>query len=363
MSGTEAADRTPPRRRWPALVVATLVVMSGLSWWVMRPAPAANDTAGGELASTDEVTRKTLIDGETVDGELGFGEGVSLATAVPGTLTWAPVSGSTVRRGQRLYEIDASPVTLLYGSTPAYRELSSGLDGKDVRQLERNLSAMGYTGFTVDDEFTYYTSVAVEEWQEDLGVAETGVLELGQIVFEDGPIRIDTQDVGEGELLVAGTVVLAYTGTQQRATLDLDPGQRRFADRGTRAVVTLPDGSTVEGRVRGAELVVEQGESAEADPETVLRVSLEFTDRRAIRAVADYPSAAVDVTFTAERRKNVLTVPIAALVAVAEGGYGLEVVDDTTTHYESIETGMFAQGRVEVSGVGITEGTVVVVPS
>jgi hypothetical protein len=59
----------------------------------------------------------------------------------------------------------------------------------------------------------------------------------------------------------------------------------------------------------------------------------------------------------------VLTVPVAALLALAEGGYGIEVVEGTTTRIVAVETAMFADGRVEVTGRGLSEGMKVGVPS
>jgi membrane fusion protein, multidrug efflux system len=58
-------------------------------------------------------------------------------------------------------------------------------------------------------------------------------------------------------------------------------------------------------------------------------------------------------------RKDVLTVPVGALLALAEGGYGLEVVEGSTTRIVAVETGLFADGKVEVSGSGIADGTTV----
>ena len=60
---------------------------------------------------------------------------------------------------------------------------------------------------------------------------------------------------------------------------------------------------------------------------------------------------------------DVLTVPVAALVALAEGGYGLQVVDGATSRFVAVETGLFASGRVEVSGAGVAEGATVGMPS
>jgi hypothetical protein len=70
----------------------------------------------------------------------------------------------------------------------------------------------------------------------------------------------------------------------------------------------------------------------------------------------------VHVALVSAHVDNVLTVPVAALVALAEGGYGVQVVDGSTTRYVAVRTGMFANGRVEIAGEGITAGTLVGVP-
>ena len=64
-----------------------------------------------------------------------------------------------IRRGKPLYRLDDEPAAwLLYGSLPAWRDFSSGMsDGEDVRQLERNLRALGHDpdgDMTVDDDWT-----------------------------------------------------------------------------------------------------------------------------------------------------------------------------------------------------------------
>ena len=59
---------------------------------------------------------------------------------------------------------------------------------------------------------------------------------------------------------------------------------------------------------------------------------------------------------TGDERKDVLTVPVAALLALAEGGYGVEVVDGGDRRIVAVETGLFAGGRVEVTGDGHRRG-------
>jgi hypothetical protein len=88
-------------------------------------------------------------------------------------------------------------------------------------------------------------------------------------------------------------------------------------------------------------------------------VVVTLDDQKAARA---YALASVDVTFTAAERKDVLTVPVAALLALHEGGFGVEVVDAATSRYVPVRTGLFSSGWVEISGDAITAGTTVGVP-
>ena len=65
--------------------------------------------------------------------------------------------------------IDAKATAwVLYGTIPMYRDLGPGVaDGADVRQLERNLKALGYDPGTVDDDWTSATTDAVVDFQDD----------------------------------------------------------------------------------------------------------------------------------------------------------------------------------------------------
>ena len=286
-----------------------------------------------------------------------------MATQRSGTVTGLPAEGDVVRRGEPLYEVDADPVSVLYGDVPAYRDLDEGDEGRDVRQLEQNLRALGYRGFEVDGEFTYYTEVALEEWQEDLGVEETGVLAVADVAILDGPARVATVTAGLGDAVVPGSEVLSVTGTTPAVTVEVDPSDRRLVRIGTEAEVTLPDGSAAPVEVVDVSTEVTESESGEeSDATTTVVVIAELQGREDRDRAREYDAAAVDVTFTAGRRKDVLLVPVAALVALSEGGFGLEVVADGASRYVAVDTGLFSGGRVEVSGEGISEGTVVGVP-
>ncbi len=320
---------------------------------------AADQTAAALPVNTAKVAQQTLKDTESADGELGFGTTSVAVNRTAGTITAVPDSGQELRRGNTVYSVDNKPTTLLYGALPAYRKLADGSEGTDVLQLEQNLSAMGYTGFTVDDEYTDATAEAVEEWQEDLGLDETGVVELGSVLFAPGHIRVDSVEAQEGAPLGPNQNVLTYTGTKKAVTVQLDAADQRLAKPNAKVDVTLPDGATVPGRVEKVSTVIIPAESPDKDPETKVEAIVAIDNQK---AVAAWSLASVDVTFTASERKNVLTVPVSALVALSEGGFGVEVSDGTASRYVPVKTGLFAGGKVEISGAGIKAGTEVGIP-
>jgi hypothetical protein len=76
----------------------------------------------------------------------------------------------------------------------------------------------------------------------------------------------------------------------------------------------------------------------------------------------DATGIAVQVSLTSQSASNVLAVPIPALLALAEGGYGLEVITPSGHHnLIGVTTGIFTGSQVQVSGPGIEAGTKVVV--
>jgi multidrug efflux pump subunit AcrA (membrane-fusion protein) len=152
---------------------------------------------------------------------------------------------------------------------------------------------------------------------------------------------------------------LQYTGTSRQVTVLLEVSQQRLARKGTEVEIQLPDGKNVAGRVDRVYTVIDQPATSDSQPETRIEAIVSLNDPATATGIE---AAVVKVVFTAAEHKDVLTVPIAALVALAEGGYGLEIVEGSTTHYIKVETGLFANGRVEVTGDGLREGMTVGMP-
>ncbi|OLB81319.1 MAG: peptidoglycan-binding protein [Actinobacteria bacterium 13_2_20CM_2_71_6] len=349
-------------RRALLVAAAAMVVAGGAGAAALGVGkrPGGTATSSALPPSTATVTRGTLVDTETASGNLDHGTVTSATSRINGTLTALATVGGTVNRGQALYTVDNGPVVLMYGSLPAYRPLAEGTEGADVKQFEENLAALGYKGFTVDTKYSADTATAVRKWQKALGLPQTGIVELGRVTFATGPVRVDAHKAAVGDPAGPGQAVLTYTAVAQVVTVKLNPSQQRLAVKGRKVSVVLPDGKLAEGTIAEATTIIDPGSGNGDTAKTKIRVTVSITDQTAL---AGYDQATVDVKFTAQEHKDVLTVPVAALLALAEGGYGLQVVENGTTRIVRVDTDMFAGGRVEVRGDGLTAGTTVGMPS
>jgi hypothetical protein len=350
--------------------------------------PAKRRGAGAGASAT--VTRQTLVERELVEGTLGYADARTLVNRLGGsgadggkgedpgapdsgggssaTLTRTAPPGSVVRRGGTLYWVDGEPVLLMYGSTPAYRTLKGGVaDGPDVEQLEANLGALGFDPGIVDEEFTSQTKAAVEAWQESAGLEQTGRMELGRVVFLPGARRIGARQTPVGQALAEGGEVLETTSTRRVVKVELDVAKQSLARRGDGVRVTLPGGATVRGRITrvghvahaksGSDSGGSPGDEGSGDQELVIDVQVALRSRRGIRR---FDQAPVSVALASERRRNALVVPVEALLARRGGGYAVELAGPG--RLVPVETGLFADGLVQVSGRAIREGTRVAVP-
>ncbi|MQA98000.1 MAG: hypothetical protein GEV11_26565 [Streptosporangiales bacterium] len=343
---------------------AAYAVYSGVN----EPAPKAS--AGP--AATEQIRRGDVVQRTTATGTLGYADSFDLTAARSGTVTYVPTEGATVKRGQTLYGVDRTPVTLMYGKVPLYRTLSEGVtDGPDVRQLESNLRALGHgDGLTVDEEFTAATAAAVEAWQEDRGLTETGRVDAAQVVFRPAAVRVADAALQTGERAGPGAKALTLTSTRRIVLVPLDVADQRLAKKGGKVQVELPAGDTVDGVIIEVGTVAtaprsESGSSGAgsdggATEDPTVDVEVELTDPDDAGGLDQAP---VSVHLESERAENVLSVPVGALLALREGGYGVEVAEAGGARIVAVETGLFGDGRVEITGAGLAPGMRVGVPA
>ena len=104
---------------------------------------------------------------------------------------------------------------------------------------------------------------------------------------------------------------------------------------------------------------VEEAANGQGDPAAKVTITFGVTDQEVLEPLT---RGAVTVRHALREREDVLTVPVAALLALAEGGYGLEIVDGGTSRIVAVQVGMFAAGKVEVSGGAVQAGMSVRLP-
>jgi peptidoglycan hydrolase-like protein with peptidoglycan-binding domain len=391
----------PRRRRWVlmALGLAALAALAVVLVTLTGGGERANRRPAGGGVNAVAVTRQTLVQRETVDGTLGYAGATTvinrLATdgggsdpnasggdpsansprgsdspssdtgsgdAGSGTVTALARSGSVVGRGGVLYRIDTEPTILMYGSMPAYRDLDLGVaDGQDVLQLEENLAWLGFDPGLVDDSFTTSTAAAVRDWQDSVGLTETGTVELGRVVFLPGARRIGQHTASVGAVPGTGGEVLETSSTKRVVKVQLDVTLQNLARKGARVEITLADGATVRGRIVRVGRVAREQSSSDGDPNAPAQLVIDVTiELRSNRRLGRLDEAPVGVGLAQQSRRNVLAVPVAALLARRGGGYGVELAG--SRRIVPVRVGMFADGYVQISGARIREGTRVVAP-
>jgi peptidoglycan hydrolase-like protein with peptidoglycan-binding domain len=303
------------------------------------------------------VTRRDLTDSITVDGALGYGPSTPLTNHLQGTVTSAPSAGDVIDRGQAIYRIDNRPVILMFGNVPAYRDLRLGVsDGPDVKELEENLLALGYansSSLKANGHFDSYDVAAIKRWEKALGLDQDGVVPFGRVIFVPGSVRIDKVNVTNGGQAGPGTPVVEVTSKQRIVTIDLDARRQDIAVVGAPVQVTLASGRTINGTISEVGKV-----ATTANNQTTIKVYVTLDDPTSSGTVDHAP---VKVAIASQTHKGVLAVPINALLAIP-GGYAVEVSTNGRRHQVPVKTGLFAQGMVEITGDGIGEGTLVVVP-
>jgi hypothetical protein len=368
------------RRRWIVAVVVVVLVAGGVAGAsaagvFSTPGPAAGNN--GYATDTATVTRGSLTGQTEENGTLGHvgSYTVVMSGSSPSgadTFTWLPSAGQTIRQGQAVYQVDGTPVVLLYGSVPAYRTLSEGMTGTDVTQLNTGLVTLGYASATTlgpKSDWDYFggeTAYALELLQAHLGLSVTGALPLGQAVFLPGAIQVTGLGAGAvlGGAVAAGATVLTASSLTPVVTAGLDASMQTEVAVGSKVSVTLPDGSVTPGVISSVSTASSSSSSSPSGNSNgsgtaTIAVVVSLSDPK---AAGNLNQAPVEVTITTGSVSDVLIVPVDALLA-QPGGYAVEVAGPGGHHLVAVIPGLFDDdaGTVQVTG-NLTPGQRVVVP-
>lgn len=377
-------------RRW--LVVAGAFVLGGAATLATAAAidgGSVQDTAAEEAIelTTATVERRDLTTYVEYDGTLAAGKALSVAAAGAGVVTETAPPGAELVAGDVLARIDNQPVVVIYGTTPAYRDLDTGSDpGPDVRELEAFLVTAGFGSMTVDDEFTDGTADAVGSWQEATGQDVTGTVAATDLAVVPGPVTV-SEIAGVGETARAGSALATLVPTATATTEVAEDGtvsqpltpvpltvevEVPVADldgvgKDTAVRVELASGTVVDGVVTAVASTVtaapEDQQQTQQQPETETEPTVAVT--ATIDAVDEVVIAGpVTVGVPGEVVTDAVAVPTRALVALAEGGQAVEVVGDNgAAELVAVEPGLYADGWVELVDSSLEPGTTVVVPA
>jgi hypothetical protein len=338
---------------------------SGQSQGSAGPCASVAQAVTADRQSVSAATGKAQADQRALaaaEAALTRGDASAATYGQNAVYTMLPKVGQIVRRGEPLYAIGGEPALLLYGDVPASRAFASGMSaGADVAELNRNLRTYSAPG---GDVFTAATTLAIERFQSEHHLAPTGQLPLGSVVFEPGAVRVTSVTPTEGSPVQAGPV-LGITSTRRIVTIALDVSQQTSIKVGDPVVITLPDNSTTPGHVSyvGTVATVPSDNNGNGSSSPTIEVDV-TADRPAATGRLD--QAPVDVSITTASVGNVLAVPVNALLALAGGGYAVEVVQASGARgLVAVSIGLFddAEGMVEVSGSGLAAGQRVVVPA
>ena len=142
-----------------------------------------------------------------------------------------------------------------------------------------------------------------------------------------------------------------------------DLSQQSEVKAGDTVSITLPDGTTTPGVVSSVGTVATTSQSQSGGTTTTIPVQVQLTDPKAAGTLDQAP---VTVYITTATARDVLAVPVTALLARSPGGYVVEVAGPgSTRRYVPVTAGPVFDdnaGLVQVSGA-LAPGQRVVVAS
>ncbi len=313
-------------------------------------APATETPA----VQTETIERSSLVETKEAVGSVGNGDAWTLPIQGQGVVTARHDKGTIVGHGEPLIWRDTLPTYLVKGDVPMYRTLEltgttvkKHQQGEDVRQLQEYLIEVGFDDagrLEADGIFGAGTKRAVKAWQKANGFEQTGAIDRTQIIFSPAAVRIDsTPRVG------SDFIELTVTAAAQEIRADFETKSAPFLNVGDEVALDYGSGEPATGTI------------------TEVTPSVGDDGTRTLTAVIEpsqlVPTGTERVTVTASRTtaSDALVVPVRAVLALAGGGYGIEVDTGSGTELRRIEVGAVVDARAEITG-DIEAGDEVIVP-
>jgi hypothetical protein len=398
-----------PRLGLVALGVCLVAIGAVLASVVIRGGKRAVPAKAVPL-STTTVDQGDLVETRRYHGVLGYPSRGSVSLSGSGTVTSLPRDGQILSEGTSVAGVDDRAIGALFGRTSLYRTLRSanpagaelaaqvaqanllaaqatlsqatrsskagrassavhqasviqaqvGVDeardrldtaqqalrqaqtpqqGPDVALVAADMTKLGYyhgSGSSWNAEL----EDAVRTWQEHIGATPTGEIDPNDVLVVKGPARVSEV---RGQLGSApAAVTFSLDSLARRATFKIHNGAPGALAPG-RHVTLSAAGDIATGRVMRVET---------SHQIATVQVAIDRSSR-----LDRVGSSQVSMTVTIADRHNVLTVPTQALLALASGGYALQL---PAGRLLAVRTGIVQAGDIEISGPGVHAGLRVV---
>ncbi|GIE95610.1 peptidoglycan-binding domain-containing protein [Paractinoplanes rishiriensis] len=359
------------------LVVAASATAVGRN--LRSPAQLAADAEPpAPSAVTAAAERRVLAEPVVLRGRIQPGASVRLAlpaaAAGPNSVvTKVPVRpGTRLREGRVVLERSGEPLFLLVSPFPLYRDLTDGVTGPDVTQVQRALRRLGY-GLPVTGAFDKRTQNAVAALYTDRGYRAPTKAPTTEPATAPAAATPATVSLPQAHVVVLGkdgqriSAVNVRVGTvltdPKTALFDLDraaPALVAVASAEQVALLAAGQKATATDEGAGLKTTVAIGaigdKPVEAESGTGFEVRFRFTGKAL--ASTGQRTVRVDVEAAGEVAP-VLAVPVTAIFSRADGSTFV-TVDGADV---PVRTGRVAAGWVEIVEPDgrIAEGTAVVV--
>jgi len=380
---TDVAETTPVNGTVGFANPHTIVQPAGMSAQAVAQAQLSVAQAEANLAADQAALRAAqlkLAQGNDQDAAKVFADQLALnnaqsalVTAEAAATTYDPTSkytalpavGEVISPGRALWSVDGQVVPLLPGTLTPWRAFRTGMtDGADVAAIDQALIDLGDgDGLSVSATFTGATTAAIYRVQGSLGLPRTGSLALGSVVFEPAAVRVTAVHPLVGGTVAGGQPVLDVTTTTPVVNVALPVDQTARVRAGDPVSVNLPDGTTATGTITAVGTVAANTTVPNSGANTTsatVNVTVSLTNASPAGALDQAP---VTVNITNRSAHQVLAVPTTALLALAGGGYAVELVGPGGAHQLiGVTTGIFddQSGMVQVSVRGLAVGQRVV---
>ncbi len=232
--------------------------------------------------------------------------------------------------------------------------------GEDVRQLEEALIALGFNvdgDIVADGVFAPENIKSVLTFQAAAGLEPDSIINLGEVVFLPGSVRVTSQLAFKSSGVGAGSPLLGISLSEKVVRIDLPADDQGLLAVGDAVTVEMPDQSLVPAIVA----FVAQTATAVANGPVTFEVRIELDDPAVAAGLDEAP---VDVIVVSDSVDDVMAIPVSALVALLEGGYAVE--KDTgggDIQLVAVEVGFFGSNNmIAVISDQLQPGDRVVVP-